>query len=1270
MAEVDTRDPRLAADLFDPDFLAANGEGLMLDFFAGTDDEAVADKLCQVWRDQFDRENRAADQWMQQVRTGVVLFLEALARECGRRQALHPLIALRAQTGTVAELKALRRELAPTVVSDGDAEDRYLAWLVTRNTYLDARGTLQTQRQVQLRLDDIFVNLSASESSTIESDRAELDHRESDGRVARPHVPRFPLAEAIHHSQRVAILGDPGGGKSTLVRYLALQHARAIQAGLDRADHDLGPVRLPILVRVASLVEQREWRTQSLLKTIAAALGASECPEVGLLEAFELRLESGTAIVLFDGLDEVSDADDRRAVVGKIEAFIDRFHGAGNNFVVTSRIAGYRSASMDGSVRHLVIRNMSTAEQKQFLSKWCLSVEDAQTPDLPEVERQRVAQREIDAIEQAIAGSPGVAALAVNPLLLRILALIHRTGARLPEKRVELYKLAADTLAQTWRLAQGVPESELVKEQFLTKLLSHLGFWMHSTQPSGTAPYDAVFAVLAEEWCQIQHVDWDPENPSDNVTEQVGAFLERVRVQTGLFVERSPGQFGFMHLTFEEYYAARRLIRKPRTAAAQIRNHLHDPRWREPILLCLGFKGLDFPDEASDLVRAAVLGLPDQDDEDAGIGPSRFEEYLHRDLAFALACIADGIPVDARTRADVVAAGVEQLEAMVDSGLSVAFMDEFVQPLRVIAASPDVAYDVLGELKSQVAKNDVESPKALGALTLLCPEVEAFGVASNIYTDDRNLIELRQSAFLIMGRVGRSVPNEWRRMVFDVVISTDEYFLSDALYFLDEVITFGSDLSDIDVAVWRLATTAGVFQNIARQALFDSPINETAPNLVSLLIETVDADTSPPRDMSNALIALSSVSSRRAFEAIARRYVALDSGDNLRIDAIYAMQWAYPKVASELGRITDFIPEDELSLFEHIDIADRGDEGSAAEVAALRERIAEAESDGELAFYIECLASVQDPSEWWREVRGRVDEFGTYSRVAHAQVAPAGLTVDEVARIAQDPEPDVRRYAARPVNVVPQTNEVRGLLAGLLSDESPQVRASAARTSAWLMRLDGADWVERLLGDPETEVRSAAWQRLTADNPAVTIKHVRRSLADDASVEERSGALRWLRASDAVAVPDDLRAELANVLPPDLEARRDRSLHYSCLAFAQACAIVGDFERLDSFMESVGPSLGAFPFQAMMDLAIQVHPDPVVPLTYLLRQAQSMPDDVRATRLACRWAEGVVAERPDYREPIVEFFVSEGTDLLASENGVVKQSALSALTRMVALDVD
>lgn len=118
-----------------------------------------------------------------------------------------------------------------------------------------------------------------------------------------------------------------------------------------------------------------------------------------------------------------------------------------------------------------------------------------------------------------------------------------------------------------------------------------------------------------------------------------------MNIHTGLFVERSPRRYGFMHLTFEEYYAARNLVAVLRKAPQLIREHLHDPRWDEPILLALGFVGLDFPDQAIELLETAILAQGEEAEE-LGFTPSPYEAILGRDYLFALRCLADQIPAD------------------------------------------------------------------------------------------------------------------------------------------------------------------------------------------------------------------------------------------------------------------------------------------------------------------------------------------------------------------------------------------------------------------------------------------------------------------------------------------------------------------------------------------------------------------------------------------------------------------------------------------------
>jgi hypothetical protein len=117
-----------------------------------------------------------------------------------------------------------------------------------------------------------------------------------------------------------------------------------------------------------------------------------------------------------------------------------------------------------------------------------------------------------------------------------------------------------------------------------------------------------------------------------------------VRDHTGILVEDPPHHYRFVHPTFEEYYAARHLVANREERAQRIRAHLHDPRWREPILLALGLIGRESPEQVPLLVETAILAQGEQAIS-LGLVPSPYEPLLGRDYLMALRCLGDGIPV-------------------------------------------------------------------------------------------------------------------------------------------------------------------------------------------------------------------------------------------------------------------------------------------------------------------------------------------------------------------------------------------------------------------------------------------------------------------------------------------------------------------------------------------------------------------------------------------------------------------------------------------------
>ena len=775
------RYPEWAHDLINASFLEKEGMPILAQFLV-RDGHPDPSELAACGADSLNmRHSERRTTLVSDLEPATIDFLEYLAQELRKEQALSDLNDSRTLDQLVVELQAIRRRLDAEQATPVTRRD-YLRWLIERNLYLDPRGTFQTHRQVQVKLDEIYIPLRAQgdqtpgevdhglperERALLEAQSAGLHAREigdrreqalarkgsrlRDAKNAPGEV--LDLGEIVNRHARLVILGDPGSGKSTLLNYLALKHAQALYAGRSEPDSALGSARFPLLLRIADYAEYGMPKGQSLSDYLADYCEMHECPSRGLRDLLASELTGGNCLVLLDGLDEIVSADDRRKVVERVDDFIRHHDDRPNRFVIASRIVGYRSAPLSDSFIHYTLQEMEETQIRHFLERWCSAVEAVQRPEVSLQERESATQREVDAIMKAVQTSPGVRRLAANPLLLRILALIHRTGAQLPQKRIELYKLAADSLARTWRPAQGVPESALVREEYLTRMLGKLAYWMHMNKPTGIATEREVYRELGQEWARLKDLPWDEDNSDMEI--EIQRFLLAVREHTGLFVERAPKRYGFMHLTFEEYYAARYLVARSKDRANRIRRHLHDPRWEEPILLALGFVGLDSPDDAAELLEAAILAEGEEAQE-IGLAPSKHEEWLGRDFLFALRCLGDDIPTRPKLQLRLRERLVDEL--LHESGL--AKFEQYRKALEehlvyVQESDKIVVPHLLAALHDPDVWIRARAVECLGLMGNASPEVAKALIAVLLQDADA---AVRQQVAFSLARLGRPSP--------------------------------------------------------------------------------------------------------------------------------------------------------------------------------------------------------------------------------------------------------------------------------------------------------------------------------------------------------------------------------------------------------------------------------------------------------------------------------------------------------------------------------
>jgi hypothetical protein len=237
----------------------------------------------------------------------------------------------------------------------------YLGRLVAAHAWLDFSGIPQVRNVVRLKLDDVFVPLSATRELP-EGDvrrepfgrrRAKGEAVDADVRLAEREAAerRVALEDALKEP-RLVVLGEPGSGKTIILKHVALKLAQGRGAELGLGTDGVAP--LPILFPVSAYAAALRKGDRALSDHLAEHFAAHEQPGLGSL--FADAFERGCVIVLLDGLDEVLDASERVQVVRRVQELVQRFATpAGNRFVVTSRIAGYETARLGDSAHVTVL---------------------------------------------------------------------------------------------------------------------------------------------------------------------------------------------------------------------------------------------------------------------------------------------------------------------------------------------------------------------------------------------------------------------------------------------------------------------------------------------------------------------------------------------------------------------------------------------------------------------------------------------------------------------------------------------------------------------------------------------------------------------------------------------------------------------------------------------------------------------------------------------------------------------------------------------------
>ena len=493
-------------------------------------------------------------------------------------------------------------------------QDHYLKAVLTRCGALDLTTLSASQATSDtLSIDAVFTTLylegmnrsedqPVAELLTPQRNKPEVDkaNRAKKREEQESEKERLPVTatEAVAHGRRLVILGQPGGGKSTLVNYVTAQLAQRRRDGATTATSNWPADYAPLPVRII-LRRFADWMSKNERKGAAGdvweylqyLLGRWGCTDsfAGLREAF---ISEG-GLFFFDGLDEIRDEKSRRAIIkGAISEFATMEDQC--QIVVTSRPYAYTNPQWQLPQDQFVVVRLAPFAQEQieaFNNAWYSQVMGPRR-DWSEEQCTKRASR----LTRTILARPHLRRLAASPLLLTLIAQVDSSGAEamLPRNRAELYKQTVDLLLARWENriqldddpGENVPDHEILSldglpTQELHDVLAKLAYEGHQQQSQqqdnaeAGIPVEIAYKTLRD--ALLLRFD------SLKRVEEIILYIQH---RTGLLVDKGDGVFTFPHRTYQEYLAGQHLQNTSGWQPRLIKHVKAAPDWwREVFLL-------------------------------------------------------------------------------------------------------------------------------------------------------------------------------------------------------------------------------------------------------------------------------------------------------------------------------------------------------------------------------------------------------------------------------------------------------------------------------------------------------------------------------------------------------------------------------------------------------------------------------------------------------------------------------------------------------------
>ncbi|MBL7809534.1 MAG: NACHT domain-containing protein [Saprospiraceae bacterium] len=335
------------------------------------------------------------------------------------------------------------------------------------------------------------------------------------------------ISNVFKHERNIILLGDPGAGKSLLVKYIIVQilSGNGEKIGLRQYKNFI-----PFRIELRKYNEVRDER--SILEYLADIL-VKEYQALINIELLTKLIQQNESIIFFDGLDEIFNVAHKNKVKEAIESFSLNYPKS--KCVVTSRFIGYHDIKFNPKkFDEFAIQRFTKRQIEELISNFY-------TTQILNIEKRRIAISNcVSQIEKEVDEE-----LKSNPLILTLILILASNNIVIPDSKLEIYEACTKTLVDSI----DTKEKELTFEMPVRNkriAFAHLAYWQYEAQSKRQIiSYNKAVKAIADLLIDKKEVFDFAE-----AEEKAKKFLEYAEKRSIYFEDN------FTHKTFLEYYTA------------------------------------------------------------------------------------------------------------------------------------------------------------------------------------------------------------------------------------------------------------------------------------------------------------------------------------------------------------------------------------------------------------------------------------------------------------------------------------------------------------------------------------------------------------------------------------------------------------------------------------------------------------------------------------------------------------------------------------------